>query len=134
MGARQSARWMGCRRNVRTLGSPGFGREEPGLFDDAMAGQVREMLAEAVDCETQFAADLLGQGVPGLSLADMREYLRHAADRRLAQLGIEPLYGARNPLAFMELQDVQELPNFSERRVSAYQVCVPGSVSFTDDF
>jgi len=99
-----------------------------------MAGQVREMLAEAVDCETQFAADLLGQGVPGLSLADMREYLRHAADRRLAQLGIEPLYGARNPLAFMELQDVQELPNFSERRVSAYQVCVPGSVSFTDDF
>jgi ribonucleoside-diphosphate reductase beta chain len=109
-------------------------REEPGLFDDAMAGQVREMLAEAVDCETQFAADLLGQGVPGLSLADMREYLRHVADRRLAQLGIEPLYGAKNPLAFMELQDVQELSNFFERRVSAYQIGVPGSVSFTDDF
>ncbi len=108
--------------------------EEPGLFDDAMAGQVREMLAEAVDCETQFAADLLGQGVPGLSLADMREYLRHVADRRLAQLGIEPLYGAKNPLAFMELQDVQELSNFFERRVSAYQIGVPGSVSFTDDF
>jgi ribonucleoside-diphosphate reductase beta chain len=79
-------------------------REEPGLFDDRMAGQVREMLAEAVDCETQFAADLLGQGVPGLSLADMREYLRHVADRRL---GIEPLYGAKNPLAFMELQDAR---------------------------
>jgi ribonucleoside-diphosphate reductase beta chain len=109
-------------------------REEPGLFDDPMAGQVREMLAEAVDCETQFAADLLGQGVPGLSLADMREYLRHVADRRLAQLGIEPLYGAKNPLAFMELQDVQELSNFFERRVSAYQIGVPGSVSFTDDF
>jgi ribonucleoside-diphosphate reductase beta chain len=109
-------------------------REEPGLFDEPMAGQVREMLAEAVDCETQFAADLLGPGVPGLSLADMREYLRHVADRRLAQLGIGPLYGAKNPLAFMELQDVQELSNFFERRVSAYQIGVPGSVSFTDDF
>jgi transposase len=44
------------------------------------------------------------------------------ADRRLARLGVEPLYGAVNPLTFMELQDVQELSNFFERRVSAYRV------------
>jgi hypothetical protein len=31
---------------------------------------------------------------PGLSLADMRAYLEHVADRRLAQFGIEPLYGS----------------------------------------
>ena len=108
--------------------------QEPGLFDDAMASQVREMLAEAVECEAQFAADLLGHGVAGLSLADMRAYLEHVADRRLAQLGIAPLYGARNPLAFMDLQDVQELSNFFERRVSAYQVGVAGDVAFDDDF
>jgi ribonucleoside-diphosphate reductase beta chain len=108
--------------------------EEPGLFDDEMAAQVRRMLAEAVDCETAFAEDLLGGGVPGLPLADMRGYLEHVADRRLAQLGLEPLYGSANPLAFMELQDVQELSNFFERRVSAYQVAVGGSVSFDDDF
>ena len=69
--------------------------EEPELFDDKLAAQVREMLAEAVDCEAQFAEDLLGQGVAGLSLADMRGYLEHVADRRLAQLGLEPLYGSR---------------------------------------
>ena len=40
----------------------------------------------------------------------------------------------RNPFAFMELQDVQELSNFFERRVSAYQVGVTGTVSFDDDF
>ena len=45
-----------------------------------------------------------------------------------------PLYGSRNPFAFMELQDVQELSNFFERRVSAYQVGVSGTVSFDDDF
>jgi ribonucleoside-diphosphate reductase beta chain len=108
--------------------------EEPDLFDDEMVEQVRRMLAEAVDCEVQFAADLLDQGVSGMSLADMRSYLEHVADRRLAQLGIPPLYGSANPFAFMELQDVQELSNFFERRVSAYQVGVSGTVSFDDDF
>ena len=92
------------------------------------------MLADAVECEVQFAADLLEQGVSGMSLTDMREYLQHVADRRLAQLGIEPMYGSKNPFAFMELQDVQELSNFFERRVSAYQVGVTGSVTFDDDF
>ncbi|MCF6474187.1 ribonucleoside-diphosphate reductase [Nonomuraea sp. MG754425] len=109
-------------------------QEEPDLFDEDLANQVKEMLAEAVDCEAQFAEDLLGQGVPGLSIADMRSYLEHVADRRLAQLDIEPLYGSKNPFAFMELQDVQELSNFFERRVSAYQVGVTGSVSFDADF
>ncbi len=109
-------------------------REEPSLFDAEMAGVVREMLAEAVECEVQFAADLLGQGVAGLSLADMRGYLEHVADRRLAQLGISPMYGSANPLGFMDLQDVQELSNFFERRVSAYQVGVTGEVGFDDDF
>jgi ribonucleoside-diphosphate reductase beta chain len=108
--------------------------QEPGLFDADLAGRVRDMLAEAVDCEAQFARDLLGQGVAGLSLADMRGYLEHVADRRLARLGMEPLYGAANPLQFMELQDVQELSNFFERRVSAYQVGVTGTVTFDEDF
>ncbi|WP_235558177.1 ribonucleotide-diphosphate reductase subunit beta [Sphaerimonospora mesophila] len=108
--------------------------EEPDLFDDELAARVREMLAEAVECEAQFAEDLLGGGVPGMSVTDMRAYLEHVADRRLAQLGIDPLYGSKNPFAFMELQDVQELTNFFERRVSAYQVGVTGTVSFDSDF
>jgi ribonucleoside-diphosphate reductase beta chain len=108
--------------------------EEPDLFDDEMAAAVRRMLAEAVDCEAQFADDLLGGGVPGLSAADMRTYLEHVADRRLAQLGLPELYGSKNPFDFMALQDVQELSNFFERKVSAYQVGVTGSVTFDDDF
>jgi ribonucleoside-diphosphate reductase beta chain len=34
----------------------------------------------------------------------------------------------------MELQDVQELANFFERRVSAYQVGVSGAVAFSEEF
>ncbi|MEO8749734.1 MAG: ribonucleotide-diphosphate reductase subunit beta, partial [Allobranchiibius sp.] len=108
--------------------------EEPDLFDDAMVQQVRDMLSEAVECEVQFADDLLEQGVSGMSPTDMRSYLEHVADRRLAQLGIEPIYGSANPFAFMELQDVQELSNFFERRVSAYQVGVSGEVGFDEEF
>ena len=108
--------------------------QEPELFDAELAGQVRSMLAEAVECEAQFAADLLGHGIPGLPLASMREYLQHVADRRLARLQMEPLYGSANPLQFMELQDVQELSNFFERRVSAYQVGVTGTVAFDEEF
>ncbi|MEJ2579278.1 MAG: ribonucleotide-diphosphate reductase subunit beta [Kineosporiaceae bacterium] len=108
--------------------------EQPELFDATLDDQIREMIIEAVDCEVQFAEDLLGQGVPGLSLADMRGYLEHVADRRLALLGLDPVYGTANPLAFMELQDVQELSNFFERRVSAYQVGITGDVALDEDF
>src|SRR6186997_1104700 len=46
-------------------------REEPDLFDDDLASQVRAMMRDAVDAEAQFAEDLLGGGVAGLSTTDM---------------------------------------------------------------
>jgi ribonucleoside-diphosphate reductase beta chain len=109
-------------------------RQEPDLFDAELIIQVEQMLREAVECETQFAADLLGGGVAGLSADDVRGYLEHVADRRLGQLGLPLIYGTRNPLTFMELQDVQELANFFERKVSAYQVAVSGTVDLDADF
>ena len=108
--------------------------EEPDLFDDELAAQVRQMLVEGVEAEAQFAEDLLVGGVAGLSTADMRSYLEYVADRRMERLDLPPIYGSANPLAFMELQDVQELSNFFERKVSAYQVGVTGSVGFDEDF
>jgi ribonucleoside-diphosphate reductase beta chain len=109
-------------------------REEPELFDAQWAHDVQTMIEEAVECETQFAADVLEGGVVGLSLAQMREYLEYVADQRLATLRLPKRFHARNPFAFMELQDVQELTNFFERRVSAYQIAVQGEVSFDEAF
>jgi ribonucleoside-diphosphate reductase beta chain len=109
-------------------------RERPELFDESFGQKVTEMLREAVDCELSFAEDTLSLGVSGLSIASMREYLQYIADRRLEALQLPPIFGSRNPFDFMELQDVQELTNFFERRVSAYQVAVTGSVGFSDDF
>lgn len=109
-------------------------QEEPELFNNAMKGMVVEMLEEAIECEMQFAEDILGGGIAGLSLDDMREYLQFIADQRLVALGIPKRYGSRNPFGFMELQDVQELTNFFEKRVAAYQVGVTGEVAFNEAF
>lgn len=109
-------------------------REEPGLFDDALREQIREMIREAVECEALFAEDLLGQGVAGLSASAVRQYIEYCADQRLGRLGMDAMYGSRNPLSFMELQDVQELTNFFERRVSAYQMAVEGQVQLDAAF
>ncbi|MEM7287669.1 MAG: ribonucleotide-diphosphate reductase subunit beta [Actinomycetota bacterium] len=108
--------------------------EQPELFDERMASEISEMLDDAVTCELQFAQDVLGEGVPGMSLADTKEYLQFVADQRLAQLGLDKQYGSKNPFAFMELQDVQELTNFFERTVAAYQMGVEGDVAFDEDF
>ncbi|MFF5207285.1 ribonucleotide-diphosphate reductase subunit beta [Streptosporangium sp. NPDC000396] len=108
--------------------------EEPELFDDKLGAQVTQMLEEAVEAELAFAADLCGDGLPGMSVHQMRQYLEYVADQRLVRLQLPIRYGTANPFAFMELQDVQELANFFERRVSAYQVAVEGNVTFDESF
>ncbi|MEO8366267.1 MAG: ribonucleotide-diphosphate reductase subunit beta, partial [Pseudoxanthomonas sp.] len=108
--------------------------EEPDLFDDDLKSQVVQMMREAVDCEVAFAEDTLSGGVAGLSIRDMRQYLEYCADQRMAQLGMPKHFGSSNPFPFMDLQDVQELTNFFERRVSAYQVGVQGEVGFDHAF
>ena len=109
-------------------------KEEPALFDAKMGQQVTEMLKDAIDCEMAFAEDVLKLGVAGLSSKDMRTYLQFVADQRLRALDLPAVFNSKNPFDFMALQDVQELANFFERRVSAYQVGVTGEVAFSESF
>lgn len=115
-------------------------RENPELFDDDLNSRIVEMIQEAVDCELQFAVDTLGveksgrSEILGLSYQDMSDYLGYVADTRLKTLGIPPVYNTKNPFSFMNFQDVQELANFFERRVSAYQTGIEGEVDLNGDF
>lgn len=109
-------------------------KEEPHLFDKELEIQVLKMINEAIECEMIFAKDVLNVGVAGISESDMRSYLEFIADQRLICLNIAPVFHSKNPFGFMELQDVQELTNFFERRVAAYQVGIEGDVSFNEDF
>jgi ribonucleoside-diphosphate reductase beta chain len=109
-------------------------QEEPDLFDATWAADVTRMMEEAVECESAFAEDVLSGGVVGMTRVEMRQYIGYVADQRLVALGLPARFGARNPFAFMDLQDVQELTNFFERKVSAYQVAVQGEVAFDQAF
>ena len=109
-------------------------KEEPELFNDRMNDMIVAMIDEAIECELAFAEDILQHGIAGMSLKDMKQYLQFVGDQRLQALHIEPRYNVENPFPFMELQDVQELTNFFERRVSAYQVGVSGEVAFDESF
>lgn len=109
-------------------------KEEPDLFDDKLDQQITDMIREAVEAELQFGRDLCGDGLPGMNTESMRQYLECVADERLVRLGLAPIYGSENPFSFMELQGVQELTNFFERRPSAYQVAVEGTVDLDEDF
>ena len=109
-------------------------KEDPTVFNEQMEEMIVQMLEDAIDCEMTFAEDLVSNGIAGLSLNDMRQYLEYIADRLVESLNIAPRYNTKNPFSFMELQDMQELANFFERRVSAYQVGVSGQVSFDESF
>lgn len=109
-------------------------KEEPELFNESMNDMIVQMIDEAIACEMHFAKDILEFGVAGLSVKDMQTYLQFVADQRLEVLHIPPKYKVKNPFPFMELQDMQELANFFERRVSAYQVGVSGAVAFDESF
>ncbi len=109
-------------------------KEDPTIFNEQMQEMVVQMLEDAIDCEMTFAEDILQHGIAGLSATDMRQYLEFIADQRLESLNIAPRFKTKNPFGFMELQDVQELANFFERRVSAYQTGVTGQVSFDETF
>ena len=109
-------------------------REEPSLIQPGMKDMIIAMFHEAIDCELCFADEILSQGVAGLSLKDMKAYLQYVTDLRLERIGIPAQFKVKNPFHFMDLQDTQELTNFFERRVSAYQTGIKGEVSFDEAF
>ena len=98
------------------------------------AASVREMIDERWTANRSSPRTCCRAAWSGMTRSEMRQYLEYVADQRLVMLGLPPLYGAKNPFPFMELQDVQELTNFFERRVSAYQVAVQGEVAFDQAF
>ena len=61
-------------------------------------------------------------GVEGLTAADVKSYIRYIADRRLTQLGLEPVYHLpANPLPWMdEMLNGIEHTNFFENRATEY--------------
>ena len=64
----------------------------------------------------------IGGAVDGMTAAEIKEYIRYIANRRLVQLGLKPIYHVeRNPLPWMdEILSSPEHVNFFENRATEY--------------
>lgn len=97
--------------------------ENPELWDAEMQAAARKLVVEAVTLEVEFARDMMPRGVLGMNAGVMEEYLKFIGNRRLAQIGLEPLWeGVSNPFPWMsEMMDLRKEKNFFETKVNEYQ-------------
>lgn len=92
--------------------------------------RVQEIVREACEIEQRFA-DFLLMGpsgetiVPQLTAADMKEYVKVCADVLCIMLGVPAIYGAKNPLGYMDMLNVTSKTNFFERWGVAYETGQP---------
>jgi ribonucleoside-diphosphate reductase beta chain len=97
--------------------------EHPALWTPGLKAQITMIAQTMVEHEDAFIklAFELG-GIEGLTQEDMFAYIRHVADRRLVQLGMDPLYGiTKNPLGWLDdmLAGIEHT-NFFESRATEY--------------
>ena len=100
-----------------------FIAENPGVWTDAFKEQLYQSCNTIVEHEDAFIdlAFELGD-IEGLKGADIKQYIRYIADRRLLQLGLEARYHVtKNPLPWMdEILNGVEHANFFEARSTEY--------------
>lgn len=100
-----------------------FISENPEIWTEEFQRSLYVTCSEMVEHEDAFIdlAFELG-GVEGLSGSEVKQYIRYIADRRLTQLGLQPIYRLeKNPLPWMdEMLNGMEHTNFFENRSTEY--------------
>jgi ribonucleoside-diphosphate reductase beta chain len=99
--------------------------EHPEAMTPAFRDELRALILEAVELEERYARAAMPEAVLGLNAELYCEYVRYIADRRLARIGLEKAFGARNPAKWLVAQaDMPELNNFFESKPIDYQLVV----------
>lgn len=100
-----------------------FVAENPEVWTESFKAELTDACATIVTHEDAFIDLAFEHGdVQGLSAQNVKDYIRYIADRRLGQLGLDPLYGVeKNPLRWMdEMLNGVEHTNFFENRATEY--------------
>ena len=97
-------------------------QEQPELWTPQFVERIKALVDKAVKLEYQFAVDVFPKGIFGLNADGFKQYIEHIADRRLARVGIDTVYGSANPFPWMsEAVDLNKEKNFFETRVTEYK-------------
>ncbi|MEQ8356505.1 MAG: ribonucleotide-diphosphate reductase subunit beta [Kiloniellaceae bacterium] len=100
-----------------------FIEENPEVWNDAFERDLYKACETIVTHEDAFIDLAFEQGgVEGLEPVDVKAYIRYIADRRLGQLGLQPIYRSeKNPLPWLDaILNGVEHTNFFENRATEY--------------
>ncbi len=97
--------------------------ENPDVWTADFKEELRDLMREAISLEKDFISDCLPVNSVGLSSEEFCQYIDYIGDRRLEDVGLEPLgAGASNPFPWLaEMMDIKKEQNFFEGRVTEYQ-------------
>ena len=103
-----------------------FCDEHPRIVNDELKSKIYTMAKNSVKLEDAFIklAFNRNEEVQGLKKQEVRDYIRHIADRRLLQLGMKPIFKQKdNPLPWLDwVLNGASHDNFFEKRVTEYSV------------
>ena len=97
--------------------------ENPEIWTEALREEIVQTCATIVEHEDAFIDLAFEMGsVEGLGAEEVKRYIRYVADRRLIQLGLDPLYLVEgNPLPWLDdMLNAVEHANFFENRSTEY--------------
>jgi ribonucleoside-diphosphate reductase beta chain len=100
-----------------------FVQENPEIWTDELRNELYETCATIVGHEDSFIDLAFEMGsIEGLAADEVKRYIRYIADRRLTQLGLEPMFNIEsNPLPWLdEMLNAVEHANFFENRSTEY--------------
>lgn len=96
---------------------------------------IREIILDCCETEKQFAIDVLGSGIPGLTSQKMIQYVEFVTDGVLKDFGLEKEFNSTNPLPYMAKISLDSRSNFFESRaVNEYTRASQSENLFEEDF
>lgn len=107
-------------------------KEYPHLFNDRIIQNIREMYRQAYELERNWGWYVTEDQILGLNQQIIDQYVKYLTDKRLKAIGLEPIFGADNPIKWVDSFSTfnDQKTNFFEGNVTNYS---KGSISF-DDF
>lgn len=100
-----------------------FLKEHKDIWNDELKTQLYQIAEKMVELEDKFIDLAFETGaVEGLTIEEVKKYIRYIADRRLIGLGMKGIFKVKtNPLPWVEeILNAPEHANFFEQRATAY--------------
>lgn len=96
--------------------------ENPHVWTNDFKATLYAACRDMVTLEDAFIDTCFALGdVPGLKAAQVKEYIRFTADKKLHDIGLESIYNTSNPLAWLDtMVNAKEHTNFFENRATEY--------------